>query len=84
MQNIENIDDIENRFQDLLFHINFYYEDIFSEELILNFIVNSDGMINRYKTFFPNFTRRQLECAYLAMTLIMIEELSSITSNFFT
>ena len=67
--------DIENRFEKLLLHINFYYEDIFSEELVLNFIVGSDKMIDRYRTFFPNFTRRQLECAYLAMSLVMIHEL---------
>ena len=69
------MEDIEIRFEKLMLHINFYYEDIFSEEFILNFIAGSDKMIGRYKTFFPNFTQRQLECAYLAMSLIMIQEL---------
>lgn len=66
------MEDLENKFKKLLFHINFYYEDIFSEENVLNFIVESDKMIDRYKIFFPDFTRRQLECAYLAMSIIMI------------
>lgn len=66
---------LEDKFINLLFYINFNYEQIFSEEYILNFIVNSDKMIDRYKDFFPGFTRRQLECAYLTMTIIMLQEL---------
>ena len=70
--------DLDIKFKNLLLHINFFYEEIFSNELILNFIVDSDKMINRYKDFFPDFNRRQLECAYLAMTILMITQLNEL------
>lgn len=78
MLDIDSNSNFENNFIKLLYHINFFYEEIFSNELILNFIVDSDKMINRYKDFFPNFNRRQLECAYLAMTIFMITQLNEL------
>ncbi len=68
----ENNENLEYRFINLLLNIHDNYSNIFSNELILNFIVESDKMIDRYKDFFPTFSRRELECSYLAMTLMFI------------
>lgn len=76
MSNIknENNENLEYKFINLLFNIYCNYSNIFSNEVILNFIVESDKMVDRYKTFFPTFTRRELECAYLAMTIMFITD----------
>ena len=56
----------------LTMYINFYYETIVCEEKMMNYLVYSKNLIDKLGLTYPEYTRRQLESMYIALTICMI------------
>lgn len=73
---IDNIilkeDNNDNFLLALTMYINFYYESIVSEEKIMNYLVDSEDLINKLSYTYTEYTRRQLESMYIALTICLI------------
>ncbi len=52
-------------------HINFYYDEIFSDERIINFFKNSSTLLGKLTTENPHLTKKQLDSTFLAFNLLM-------------
>ena len=68
----DTVDKSTNFLLALSMYINFYYEHIVSEEPIMNYLVDSDKMINKFASMYPEYTRRQVESTYIAFTICFI------------
>jgi len=69
---INNFNSEDNYLLALSIYINFYYEKIVSEPNMLEYIVNSSNQIDKLAINYPEYTRRQLESTYIALTLCLI------------
>ena len=58
-------------FVSLMLYINFKYEDIFSEPLILELMARNTDVIDRQLRLNPRLTRRQLESMFLTLHLFI-------------
>ena len=56
----------------LTMYINFYYEHIVCEEKMMNYLVDSERMINNIASIYPQYTRRQVESTYIALTICFL------------
>jgi len=72
LSEIYNNDEQTNFLLALSMYINFYYEHIVSDELIMNYLVNSNRIINNFALMYPEYTRRQVESTYIAFTVCFI------------
>ena len=75
--NIFKVDtDFEMIFMSYMLYVNFKYEEIFSDPVILEFIVKNSSIIDRQLRLNKNLTRRQLESLYLTLNLFLYLSLS--------
>ena len=56
----------------LTMYINFYYESIVCEDKMMDYLVDSKNLIDKLGLIYPEYTRRQLESVYIALTLCVI------------
>ena len=56
----------------LTMYINFYYETIVCEDKMIDYLVDSKNLIDKLGLNYPEYTRRQLESVYIALTLCVI------------
>jgi hypothetical protein len=68
-----NLDDI---FFLLTMHINYYYDEIYFTEPIMQFFENSENLLKKLIIENPHLTRRQLGSAFLAFNIMMIISLA--------
>jgi hypothetical protein len=68
-----NFDDI---FLLLTMHINYYYDEIYFNEPIMQFFEDSEPLLRKLIIENPNLTRRQLGSSFLAFNLMMIISLA--------
>jgi hypothetical protein len=69
---LDNEDKDTNFLLALSMYINFYYEHIVSEEKMMNYLVDSNKLIDKLGLSYPDYTRRQLESTYIAFTICII------------
>jgi hypothetical protein len=75
-----NVETPEEILFTLAVHINFYYDEIFSDERIINFFENSSTLLGKLIVENPHLTKQQLECTFLAFNLLMYISLANITN----
>ena len=70
----------EYNFNDIFFlltmHINYYYDEIYFNEPIMQFFEDSEVLLRKLIRENPHLTRRQLGSAFLALNLIIIISLT--------
>jgi hypothetical protein len=69
---IDSANHSDNFLLALTMYINFYYENIVCEEKIMNYLVESDSLIKKLNLYYPNYTQRQLETTYIALTICVV------------
>ena len=70
--NIFKVDsEFEMIFMTYMLYVNFKYEDIFSDPVILEFMARNSSIIDRQLKLNKNLTRRQLESMYLTLNLFL-------------
>ncbi len=70
--NIFKVDsEFEMIFMTYMLYVNFKYEEIFSDPIILELIVRNSSLIDRQLKLNKNLTRRQLESMYLTLNLFL-------------
>lgn len=75
--NIFTVDsEFEMIFMSYMLYVNFKYEDIFSDPVILELMAKNSGIIDRQLKLNKNLTRRQLESLYLTLNLFLYLSLS--------
>jgi len=75
--NIFKVDsEFEMIFMSYMLYVNFKYEDIFSDPIILEFMAKNSSIIDRQLKLNKNLTRRQLESMYLTLNLFLYLSLS--------
>ena len=68
---------LEDIFFLLTMHINYYYDEIYFNEPIMQLFENSETLLRKLIRENPHLTRRQLGSAFLALNLIIIISLTS-------
>ncbi len=76
LQDITNDYDFEDIFFLLTMHINYYYDEIYFNEDIMQFFEDSGPLLRKLIRENPHLSRRQLGSAFLAFNLMMIISLS--------
>ena len=56
----------------LTMYINFYYESIVCEDKMMDYLVDSSNLLDKLGAMYPEYTRRQVESVYIALTLCLI------------
>ena len=80
--NIFKVDsEFEMIFMSYMLYVNFKYEDIFSDPIILEFMARNSSIIDRQLKLNKNLTRRQLESMYLTLNLLLYLSLSVDNEN---
>jgi len=75
--NIFKVDsEFEMIFMSYMLYVNFKYEDIFSDPVILELMAKNSSIIDRQLKLNKNLTRRQLESMYLTLNLFLYLSLS--------
>ena len=75
--NIFKVDsEFEMIFMSYMLYVNFKYEDIFSDPVILELMAKNSEIIDRQLKLNKNLTRRQLESMYLTLNLFLYLSLS--------
>jgi len=75
--NIFKVDsEFEIIFMSYMLYVNFKYEDIFSDPVILELMARNSSIIDRQLKLNKNLTRRQLESMYLTLNLFLYLSLS--------
>lgn len=75
--NIFKVDsDFEIIFMTYMLYVNFKYEEIFSDPVILELMAKNSDIIDRQLKLNKNLTRRQLESLYLTLNLFLYLSLS--------
>ena len=64
--------DLDKSLLALSMYINFNYEKIVSEPQMMDFLVNSDRVLNKFHLIYPDYNRRQIESIFIAFNLLMI------------
>ena len=67
---------LEDVFFLLTMHINYYYDEIYFNELIMKFFEDSEPLLRKLIRENPHLTRRQLGSAFLAFNLMMVISLA--------
>jgi hypothetical protein len=78
INNISNEYNFDETFFLLAMHINFYYDEIYFNESIMQFFENSEPLLKKLIVENPHLTRRQLGSGFLALNLMMIISLNNI------
>lgn len=68
--------EFEMIFMSYMLYVNFKYEEIFSDPIILEFMAKNNSLIDRQLRLNKNLTRRQLESMYLTLNLFLYLSLS--------
>jgi hypothetical protein len=55
----------------LAVHISFYYDDIFADERIINFLANSSTLLGKFTEENNHLTKKQINSTFLAFNLLM-------------
>ncbi len=61
----------------LTVHINFYYDEIFADERIINFLNNSSTLLEKMSLENSHLTKKQLDSTFLAFNLLMYISMST-------
>ena len=61
----------------LTIHINFYYDEIFADERIINFFENSSNLLGKITLENSHLTKKQLDSTFLAFNLLMYITMST-------
>jgi len=70
--NIFKVDsEFEMIFISYMLYVNFKYEDIFSDPVILEFMAKNSSIIDEYLKLNNKLTRRQLESMYFTLNLFI-------------
>jgi hypothetical protein len=77
LQDITNDYNLEDIFFLLTLHINYYYDEIYFNEPIMQFFEDSGSLLRKLIRENPHLTRRQLGSAFLAFNLMMIISLTN-------
>jgi hypothetical protein len=76
-----NLNNENSTLEELLFtlavHINFYYDEIFADERIINFLDNSSNLLEKMSLDNSHLTKKQLESTFLAFNLLMYISMST-------
>ena len=56
----------------LSMYINFYYERIVSDAQIMELLVSSERVLNKFHSTYSDYTRRQIESIFIAFNFIML------------
>jgi hypothetical protein len=72
---------LENILFLLTVHINFYYDEIFCDERIINFFENSSTLLGKLTTENPHLTKKQLDSTFLAFNLLMYISVAGVTTQ---
>jgi hypothetical protein len=76
LNDITNEYNLEDVFFLLTMHINYYYDEIYFTEPIMQFFENSENLLKKLIIENPHLTRRQLGSAFLAFNIMMIISLA--------
>lgn len=80
--NIFKVDsEFEMIFMSYMLYVNFKYEEIFSDPVILELIAKNSSLIDRQLKLNKNLTRRQLESMYLTLNLFLYLSLNIENTN---
>jgi hypothetical protein len=80
--NIFKVDsEFEMIFMSYMLYVNFKYEDIFSDPIILELMARNSSIIDKQLKLNKNLTRRQLESMYLTLNLFLYLSLSVYNDN---
>jgi hypothetical protein len=77
LNDITNEYNLEDVFFLLTMHINYYYDEIYFNENIMQFFEDSEPLLRKLIRENPHTTRRQLGSAFLAFNLMMIISLAN-------
>ncbi len=76
INNITNEYNFEDIFFLLAMHINYYYDEIYFNEPIMQFFENSEPLLRKLIRENPHLSRRQLGSGFLALNLLMMISLA--------
>ena len=69
---IDNHHNNNNFLLALTMYVNFYYESIVCEERTMNYLVDSKRLIDKLSNTYPEYTRRQVESMYIALSVCLV------------
>jgi hypothetical protein len=64
--------DLDKCLMALSMYINFYYEKIVSDVQIMELLVSSERVLNKFHSIYSDYTRRQIESIFIAFNFIMV------------
>ena len=79
-----NQTEIDNCLLALSMYIHFYYDKIVSEPKMMDFLVSSERVLNKFHLAYSDYTRRQIESIFIAFNLLMLITISGIYTSFDT
>jgi len=79
-ENIEQTE-LDKCLMALSMYINFYYENIVSDIHIMELLVSSERVLNKFHSTYSDYTRRQIESLFIAFNFIMLISISDMNNN---
>lgn len=78
----ENQLELDNCLMAVSMYIHFNYEKIVSEPKMMDFLVISDRVLNKFHSMYSDYTRRQIESIFIAFNFLMVLLISGIYNRF--
>ena len=85
LQNDENNEKVEldKRLMAISMYIYFNYDQIISDPKIIEFINNSQRVLNKFHNLHSEYNRKQIESIFLAFNIIMLLCINEMFSSIF-
>lgn len=68
----ENQSDLDKSLLALSMYIHFNYEKIVSDPQMIDFLVNSERVLNKFHSIYFEYNRRQIESIFIAFNLLLL------------
>ena len=78
----ENQLELDNCLMAVSMYIHFNYEKVVSEPQMMEFLVSSDRVLNKFHSMYSDYTRRQIESIFIAFNFLMVLLISGIYNRF--
>ena len=63
--------DLDKYLMALSMYVHFHYDTIVSEPKMMDFLVSSDRLLNKFHSSFTQYTRRQVESIFISFNLLI-------------
>ena len=74
LQNDDNTEmvELDKNLMAISMYIYFNYDQVISDPKLVDFIINSQRVLNKFHRLHPEFNQKQIESIFLAFNIIMI------------